>query len=33
MNPWSDAELSSVWSDSALVGYVLKYDAIGYVRS
>ena len=29
----SDGELSSVWSNSALFGYVLKYDAIGYVRS
>ena len=33
MKPWSDASLSRVWSDSALFGYVLKYDAIGYVRS
>ena len=29
----SDGELSSVWSNSALFGYALKYDAIGYVRS
>ena len=33
VKPWSDAELSSVWSESALFGYVLEYDAIGYVRS
>ena len=29
----SDVELSSVWSNSALFGYVVKYDAIWYVRS
>ena len=29
----SDGELSSVWSNSALFGYVFKYEAIGYVRS
>ena len=26
-------ESSSIWSNSALFGYVLKYDAVGYVRS
>ena len=30
---WSDAEFSSVWSDSALFDYVLKYDAIWFMRS
>ena len=29
----SDGELFSVWSHSALFGYVLKYDTIDYVRS